>query len=542
MRSIVFNFFKGITLSLLAIVAGFTANAQYCTPTYSSSQCINYNMYIQNFSTTGGVTNITNNGSGCGNTSTSYIYYNNAGHVATPVSTVNFSVTIGASYPQGVKIWIDYNQDGDFTDAGENVWTSSGTISAGNTATGSFSIPASASIGMTRMRVRSSYATTSINPCGAANYGEAEDYNFSIVGNCNAPAAVNVSFVNSMAVEFNWSAVTGTYGYDYAVTTSQNGPSTGTSTNNTTAMVTGLTPNTQYYVHVRNNCASYPSQWTTSAAFTTLPPCSDPTGFSVTRVDSNSADFTWGAIGTAVEYQYFVNLDRATPTSSVGANVATTNFGSATALSQGTVYYVHLRVMCTGNDSSGWSLDSMYIPNACRTSHVLFNDLTTDRAVAYWDPANTAYEYEYVLNKSDVAPQYGAKMAAMSKLMSFLDDKEKYYFHLRSHCDDKGIITQSQWATFSFETIGLDIYDVDRNNKDILLYPNPVKDQMEVMIGGTPSANGKIRVLDMTGKVLKVQNFNTNEATLDVSDLSVGMYMVQYIDENHREQVTFNKL
>ncbi len=536
------NLFKGFSLFALLLLGGFTVNAQYCTPTYSSSQCINYNMYIQDFRTTGGVSNITNNNTGCGNTSTSYIYYNNTGHQTTPTATVGFAVRIGSSYPQGVRIYVDYNQDGDFTDAGENVWTSSGTISPGGTATGSFNIPASASIGTTRMRVRSSYATTSINPCGSANYGEAEDYNFSIFGNCNAPAAVNVTFVNSMAADFNWSAVTGTYGYDYAVTTSMNGPSTGTATNNTSATVTGLTPSTQYYVHVRNNCASYPSQWTTSTAFTTLPPCSNPAGFTVTRVDSNSADFTWGALSTAVEYQYFVNTDRATPTSSVGANVATTNFGSATALSEGTTYYVHIRSMCTGNDSSGWALDSMYIPIACRTSHVLFSDLTTDRAVAYWSAANTAYEYEYVLDKQNTTPQHGAKVKSLSTLMSYLDSKEQYYFHLKSYCNDHEIKTESQWNTFQFSTIGVGVENTGMDKRQIQLYPNPVKDRMVVIVSGIPNKDGMISILDMTGKVLKVESFAKNTISLDVSDLSVGMYMVQYTDGSHREQVMFNKL
>lgn len=541
MNLTVFKNLKALTLFLLTSVWVLTANAQYCSVNYSSAQCSSYNMYIQSFSTTGGVTNITNNNTACASPSNSYIYYSNLGHVAVPSSTVNFSVTIGSSYPQGVKIWIDYNQDGDFTDAGENVYSPTSTISAGNTATGSFTIPSSASVGMTRMRVRSSYSTTSISPCGGANYGECEDYNFTIVSNCTAHAAVNITAVNSMAVDFNWSGVTGSYGYEYAVTTSINGPSTGTATSNTSAIVGGLTPSTMYYIHVRNKCAQYPSMWTTSAAFTTLPPCSDPVGFSVTRVDSNSADFTWQALSTAVEYQYFVNQERATPTTNVGSVVATTNFGSATGLSQGTTYYVHIRALCTGNDSSGWSLDSMYIPNACRTSVVSFTDLTTDRAVAYWDKANTAISYEFVLNKSETSPTFGTKITNESRLFSYLDSKTKYYFHLRSHCDDKGIITVSEWFPFPLQTIGVDVENIQRDSRQMIAYPNPVNDELVVLFSGTSDKKGTVSIMDLTGKVIKVQTVNSNQLTLNVSDLSVGMYILSYTTDNHREQLKFNK-
>ncbi|HRO73983.1 MAG TPA: hypothetical protein PK611_09960, partial [Saprospiraceae bacterium] len=78
-------------------------------------------MYIQDFITTGGITNISNLSSACGNSSTSYIYYSNLKHAGVQGTSVNLSIKIGSSYPQGVKVWVDFNADGDFTDAGENV-------------------------------------------------------------------------------------------------------------------------------------------------------------------------------------------------------------------------------------------------------------------------------------------------------------------------------------------------------------------------------------------------------------------------------------
>jgi len=75
------------------------------------------------------------------------------------------------------NVWIDYNQDGDFTDAGEQVMnlnsTSTGTLSSNIT------IPLNAILGNTRMRVAMKYGAASTS-CESFTYGEVEDYTVSI--------------------------------------------------------------------------------------------------------------------------------------------------------------------------------------------------------------------------------------------------------------------------------------------------------------------------------------------------------------------------
>jgi uncharacterized repeat protein (TIGR02543 family) len=96
--------------------------------------------------------------------------------------TVNVSLTpgfSGSSYTEYWKIRIDYNIDGDFEDAGEEVFSGSGS----SVVSGSFTVPASASPGDTRMRVSMRYS--SYPPiCGSFDYGEVEDYTANISGGC----------------------------------------------------------------------------------------------------------------------------------------------------------------------------------------------------------------------------------------------------------------------------------------------------------------------------------------------------------------------
>ena len=79
----------------------------------------------------------------------------------------------GTIYSEGYSVWIDYNQDGDFTDAGEQVWTQSPTTAT--PVSGNFTVPAGATNGATRMRVSLKYNDIP-DPCETFTYGEVEDY------------------------------------------------------------------------------------------------------------------------------------------------------------------------------------------------------------------------------------------------------------------------------------------------------------------------------------------------------------------------------
>jgi Zn-dependent metalloprotease/plastocyanin len=91
---------------------------------------------------------------------------------------------VSSSYTEWWKIWIDYNGDHDFEDTGEEVFAGSGS----SVVTGSFTVPGTAPLGDTRMRVSMSYST--YPPiCGSFTYGEVEDYTANISGGCQAPVA-----------------------------------------------------------------------------------------------------------------------------------------------------------------------------------------------------------------------------------------------------------------------------------------------------------------------------------------------------------------
>lgn len=133
----------------------------YCASSASSTQY----EYIASV-TLAGVTNTSGSNGGYGDfTAISAI----------PLSgTVGISLTpgfSGSAYNEGWVVYIDYNADGDFTDAGEQVIQ----LSGNSTVSGSINIPAGLS-GASRMRIQMRYNTFNGNSCGTYAEGEVEDY------------------------------------------------------------------------------------------------------------------------------------------------------------------------------------------------------------------------------------------------------------------------------------------------------------------------------------------------------------------------------
>jgi serine protease len=119
-----------------------------------------------------------------------YIKYsgNNNGYVQ--YTNTGLELQAGRTYPIGIVpgwqnnltyfeyplVWLDYNQDGDFDDAGELIWDAGRIIAKAN---GTFTVPNDAISGLARLRVSMKYVgQTGIapTPCERFNGGEVEDY------------------------------------------------------------------------------------------------------------------------------------------------------------------------------------------------------------------------------------------------------------------------------------------------------------------------------------------------------------------------------
>jgi len=92
----------------------------------------------------------------------------------TVVKNQSYTLSVyGWGYNQFFKAWLDWNNDGDFADSGEEFSIGS----YGYSSSASISIPLGATTGNVRMRIRSNYQSAPLPlACGSVDYGECEDY------------------------------------------------------------------------------------------------------------------------------------------------------------------------------------------------------------------------------------------------------------------------------------------------------------------------------------------------------------------------------
>jgi len=175
-------------------------------------------------------------------------------------------------YAEGYAVWIDYNNDGDFDDAGELVWSRS--ASTTTPVSGTFTIPTTATTASTRMRVSMKYNAIP-TACETFSYGQVEDYTVNIVNSTadttapTAPTNLTASGTTQTSTNLSWTASTdnvGVTGYDVYRGTTLLGTVTGT-----TYTVTGLTASTTYSFTVRaKDAAGNVSTASNSVSVTTL--------------------------------------------------------------------------------------------------------------------------------------------------------------------------------------------------------------------------------------------------------------------------------
>jgi hypothetical protein len=212
---------------------GQTNNSSpYCLPLYSTVPCnqggpsnspsayINDN--INHFVTSGAVVNISNMNSGCNGMANNYIYYCNHNLQVNPGTIITCSIQSGITFAQGFAIFIDWNQDNTFQIPSERVTAVPGTPAAATWGVASFTVPATQSNGVYRLRLRSVYFAMGPNivPCNNYGYGECEDYNVYVgltppvtstttaSATNNSPVCpgqnVNLSATSSSSTTFNW--------------------------------------------------------------------------------------------------------------------------------------------------------------------------------------------------------------------------------------------------------------------------------------------------------------------------------------------------
>ncbi len=428
--------------------------------------------------------------------------------------STSYTITItptwsGTLYNEGEAVWIDYNHDGDFDDAGEQV----ASISASETSpvSATFTVPSSALTGATRMRVSMKYNGIP-TACETFSYGEVEDYTVNISGTADtqapsAPTNLASSNVATTSLTLSWTASSdnvGVTGYDVY----ENGTSIGSVTS-TSANVTGLTAGTSYSFYVKAKDAA----GNVSSASNTINVTTQQQSISYCASKGNSSNYEY------IDLVRFGSIDNTT-----GANGGYADFTNlSTNVSVGGTQRLYISAGFSGSSyTEYWDVWIDYNHNGVFDSNEKVVSGSSSSADELYADVTIPSDATLGSTRMRVSMKYGA---AATPCETFdYGEVEDYTVN---------ITTAAQFATSfsSAKRLG------NSKTSPVVIYPNPASSNVSVKINeGVQSSS--ISILNLQGAVLKTIPKCEKVQNIDISNLNSGCYILKV----KNERSTFSKM
>ncbi|MFZ6010673.1 MAG: GEVED domain-containing protein [Bacteroidota bacterium] len=395
----------------------------------------------------------------------------------------------GTVYSEGYSVWIDYNIDGDFADAGEQVWTRTATTTT--PVSGSFTVPATASTGATRMRVSMKYNGIPTS-CETFSYGEVEDYTVNIqpgVADTQAPSTptnLAASGITQTSANLSWTASTdnvGVTGYEVRVSGVLNGSPTGT-----TYSLTGLTAGTTYAVTVRAKDAAGNASADASLNVTTLP---------ITPTYCASK-------GNSVVDEYIGRVQVGTINNVSGANAGYGNFTAiSTNLGRSTAYTITVTPTWTGT-----------VYGEAYAAWIDYNrdgDFVDSGEQVWTRATTTTTPVSGTFTVPATAAIGSTRMRVSMKYNGIPTSCETF-----SYGEVEDYTVNIQVGTTS---LALEEPNMEGNTQ---VYPNPVKHRLFVSVPAEATVIS-MHIVSPSGSATRVASYDNG---IDVSNLGAGLYLL----------------
>ncbi|WP_272151040.1 GEVED domain-containing protein [Tenacibaculum aiptasiae] len=421
-------------------------------------------------------------------------------------STENLTVSVNTdgNYRIDVIAWIDWNQDGDFADAGEAFDLGNiSNVPNGALPTKAIVVPASAKAGATRMRVAARYNTNPTS-CGTNFDGEVEDYTVNVqaaVADTTAPTAPSglaAASVAQTSLTLNWTAATDNVavtGYDIY----QGATKLGSTTSATTYDVTGLTAATAYTFSVKaKDAAGNESASSNVVNVTTL-------ANAVTYCESK---------GERVSYEWIDYVAFGGMTNTTAANGGYGDFTSKVAtVAKGSTNQI---VVSAGFASSAYTEHFTVWIDYDRdgTFEASERTLLGSSNTASNRTANISIPSTALVGQTRmrVSMKYNA---ASTPCETFRDGEVEDY-----------TVNITETSSSSAEIIAENPLD-QTATVDLMTYPNPATSFVRVKIASKAN-NMTYKLVNTAGKV--VQSGYLDVSNLDVSNLNTGIYILEVND------------
>ena len=423
------------------------------------------------------------------------------------------------TYNEYWKIWIDLNRDGDFDDANENVFDQGGMSET--TVTGQITIPAGTAETTTRMRVTMKYNGEPTSCENTFSYGEVEDYTVYIAESGTPTNEDPIAIINgpyngtvNNAVSFNSS---GSYDPDGTISSylwNFGDGSTSTSAN--------------------------PSHTYTSAdTYTVSLTVTDNEGASGSAQTTASIVTTGG--NDVLSYSDFES----------GWGIWTDGGGDCSRYTGGTYAYGGSAAIDI-QDNSGIA-SSFYLTNGVDVHNpgyvqidvefyfyaVSMDNSSEDFWVQYYDGSswntvatfarstdfdnNTFYVATVTIDEANYTFPSDMKIRFMCDASGnrddvYIDDITITGKTTRSLSpNDDHVSISKLYSLKSSEILN------DEELETIKLYPNPVRDELTVLV---PYENVNVKIINTNGAIIREMKLTEIENRINVSDLPYGVYII----------------
>ncbi|RXR20891.1 T9SS type A sorting domain-containing protein [Flavobacterium amnicola] len=432
---------------------------------------------------------------------TGYSDYTSISTNVTKGSATTITVTptwTGTTYAEGYAVWIDLNNDKDFADTGELVWSKA--AATATPATGSFTVPTTAITGATRMRVSMKYNGIP-TACEAIAYGEVEDYTVNLVAGSadttapTAPTALTASGTTTTTTNLSWTAATdnvGVTGYDVYQGTTLKGSVTGT-----TYAVTGLTAATAYTFSVKAKDAA----GNVSASS------------NVVNVTTSASTVTYCASkGNSVADEFIDYVALRNVANTTGANAGYGNFTSLVAnLPYGSNTITYSAGFTGSAYTEFWSVWIDYNKNGTFE--------TTEQVVSGSSSSSANLSTTFTVPTTALAGT--TRMRVSMKYNAAPTACETFsYGEVEDYTVNIGAAAVNAIAATGSELTN------ENNIYDFEMYPNPVESTLSISMMDNRDVSFKI--YNLMGQIVKANQLNQSE--INVSDMASGLYIFEIND------------
>ncbi len=126
-----------------------------------------------------------------------------------------------------------------------------------------------------------------------------------------------------------------------------------------------------------------------------------------------------------------------------------------------------------------------------------------------------------------------------SKLFKIVMDASSYPssalgpYYIKVMLMDHNDPTSTKDVVFGIQRFPTSVSSVSKNNDDISVYPNPAKNDINVVFGANANVKN-ISVYNLIGKVVSVYKVTGNSAKLDLSNIPSGIYYMRLVDNAGR--------